>query len=81
MTGRIVTRPAPPVKGRPRCQNCGKPLRPQMAIVKAADYRDPKSKHVTEWNGCYHSYGFFCSLICCEQFANAAYRSGYQRTK
>lgn len=36
---------------------------------------DPVSR---EWLGQYHGYGSFCTLKCCEAFANAAYRAGYR---
>ena len=27
------------------------------------------------WRGDYHGYGAFCTLRCCEQFANLVYKS------
>lgn len=33
------------------------------------------------WTGEYAGYGAFCTLRCCESFANAAYRAGYRITK
>jgi hypothetical protein len=77
---RIVLKAPPQMRARPKCPGCGKRLRPYMATVenarllKPGDFEnniDPQfTARKVEWTGDYHSYGEFCTLRCCEQFAN-----------
>jgi hypothetical protein len=68
---------------RPKCPNCAKPLRPW--VTERTERRDTAGvgfDTVTvgrRWSGHYQSYGAFCTLRCCEQFANDAYRAGYSK--
>ena len=86
-----ITKAAPPVSERPRCPNCGEPLRPYMnseterretpraniggLVVSGGHTFVTVSK---EWNGRYHAYGAFCTLRCAAAFANAAHKAGYR---
>ena len=69
----------PPVSERPKCPVCGTPLRPYLE-VSWKKVRTESGFHTEAerrwWNGAYDGYGAFCSLKCCERFANAAYRAG-----
>lgn len=72
----------PAMADRPRCPACDASLRPWIEETCARidlpegghDYRPISRK----FNGKYHGYGHFCSLRCCDSFANAAYRGGYR---
>ena len=55
--------PPPPDK-RPKCPQCAKTLRPRFWEVQ--------DEEVRRWDG-YQSYGHFCSLRCCERYANRVY--------
>lgn len=71
----------PPVSERPRCPNCDKPLQPAMTwesrrVLDAAGFTLRRMNY--RWTGNYSAYGAFCTLRCCESFANAAYRAGYR---
>lgn len=74
--------PPPPVTKRPKCPSCHKPLRPYLEVSwKRVDgtnggfHMEPERRW---WTGRYTGYGKFCSLKCCDRFANAAYRGGYR---
>lgn len=78
----IVGTPVPPIGHRPRCPNCNKRLLP---LFKTNSERVATAgggftyKNVSkEWLKRYDSYGNFCTLRCCEKFANAAFRDGYR---
>ena len=69
---------APAIVDRPHCPACDKALRPTINTTwervpgpgpggfsyKAADKR---------WTGAYGGYGAFCSLSCCQAYANAMF--------
>lgn len=78
--GKLIGTPPPPTADRPRCPNCDKPLRPAVWLKSSGNFLTGEGR-TKEWNGGYLGYGAFCSLKCCEQFANAAYRGGYRRVK
>lgn len=67
--------PAPPAIARPRCPCCRVTLRPMYVEVRE---RVPFAEGggfatVTverRWQGRYHGYGAFCTLRCCDRFAN-----------
>lgn len=67
---------APAIKDRPKCPACSNPLRPAMLTV----YRTPEmrsqwqSKNEKEWTGRYLGYGAFCTLSCCQAYANAMFK-------
>lgn len=73
----------PPVASRPRCPCCDKPLRPRIAH----DYkrRDVDGggfvtdKVALPWAGEYLGYGAFCTLRCCDAYANAEFKRTGQR--
>lgn len=67
---------------RPRCPQCDKLLGP---LVEDKTERRPigndggftyvkVARKFVRWN----SYGAFCTLRCCEQFANSAFLAGYR---
>ncbi len=77
----IGTQP-PPVAARPRCPQCASPLRPVIdtRCVRVYDGQGFRVRPVSrEWLGLWRGYGAFCSLRCCEGFANAAHRAGFRR--
>lgn len=73
----------PLVADRPKCPGCDKPLRPRITH----DYvrRDIEGGGFTHdkvalpWGGSYLGYGAFCSLKCCEAYANAEFKRTGQR--
>jgi len=70
--------PPPKPAARPKCPACDKPLRPNIVTNTERDRTVPgfALREVSrEWTGHYRAYGAFCSLRCCEVFANAAYRA------
>lgn len=72
----------PPVADRPKCPGCNKPLRPR--IEHEYIRRNPAegfTKVALPWGGGYRGYGAFCTLFCCEFYANAEFkRSGRRYT-
>lgn len=81
----FVTSKPPPVADRPRCPACSKPLKPVIhtnfapSTTQAGGYSLARAS--LAWHHEYKRYGAFCTLRCCETFANAAYRAGYRITK
>jgi hypothetical protein len=67
---------APLVADRPKCPQCKKPLRPWWDTHAEEKHADGRPGRVTYlvWNGKYDSYGAFCTLRCCERYANDVYR-------
>jgi ribosomal protein L34E len=74
----MATLHAPPVADRPRCGNCNKTLKPinQLKRLRTDGQGFVVNKR---WTGQYRAYGHFCTLRCCNEFANWAYRQGYRR--
>ncbi len=72
----------PEAIARPRCPNCDKRLRPLTTEewTRQHDAGGGFRSVVTSrrWLGRYHAYGAFCTLRCCETFANAAFKAGYR---
>lgn len=71
----------PEVIARPRCPACQGRLRPFIHDQWARDHSAVGFEmRVTSrrWLGDYYSYGAFCSLRCCNTFANAALKAGYR---
>ena len=71
----------PELIARPRCPYCDKRLRPQ--VVEERSRRDTAGGFESvvtsrRWPGRYAAYGAFCTLRCCEAFANAAFKAGYR---
>ncbi len=67
--------PPPPVADRPLCPACRKPLRPY--IVPVYEQRDDGylgQRVGSTWKGAYDAYGAFCTLRCCQNYANVVYR-------
>lgn len=79
--------PPPPVNERPKCPQCNKPLKPWIKtdwetkpidgppIRIATGEMLPQIAQVptnVRWTGKYDGYGAFCTLRCCEKFANWA---------
>lgn len=73
---------APPIGNRPRCPMCAKPLQPfnttEWHRQNRPDGRFVTVKGETTWSGRYRCYGAFCTLRCCEAFANKAHQAGYR---
>jgi hypothetical protein len=71
---------APPLNERPTCPCCGKRLTPRMnwesKRMPGPGYEVQRVNY--RWSGSYRGYGKFCTLRCCEKFANAAYQAGYR---
>lgn len=68
---------APPVNERPKCPNCRKPLRPYWETHAEEKHGDGRPGRITYevWKGRYHAYGAFCTLRCCESYANRVYKA------
>lgn len=72
---------APPIAERPKCPACGTPLRPWWDTHSEEKSADGPGRVTWQvWKGDYHGYGAFCTLRCCERFANAAHKAGYRLT-
>ena len=72
----------PPVAQRPRCPACDKPLRPFIThdYVRVNVENGFRSEKVAQpWGGTYIGYGAFCTLRCCEAYANAEFKRTGQR--
>ena len=69
-------REPPPVKERPHCAFCGKRRVPE--IHGGLQYITGAYAGNRYWTGRYKGYGRFCTLRCCERFANAAYAAGFR---
>ena len=68
---------APPVKKRPRCPWCSRPLRPYWEQVGEKRLPPPEFFHYTvEFRGTYHGYGAFDTMACATAYANAVIKSG-----
>jgi hypothetical protein len=73
----------PEKNDRPKCPNCGKPLRPytshdyERINLEQGGFNHKRTR--LEWDGRYDSYGAFCTLRCAAAFANDAYAAGYKR--
>jgi hypothetical protein len=64
----------PPRAERPLCPSCGKPLRPWIDVETT--FVGTGAHIITtgrRWSKRYHAYGAFCTLACCERYANKAY--------
>lgn len=80
---RITSGKHPPaLADRPKCPCCGTPLRPwireereRQATAQGIEF---KLVERTWFREAYRSYGAFCTLRCCERFANASYKAGYR---
>ena len=68
----------PPVKDRPKCPACRKPMRPWINDIYAQSDEGFKlygnGPIRREWKGEYHGYGAFCTQRCCVNYANVVYR-------
>jgi hypothetical protein len=64
---------APPVKDRPKCPACSRPLKPNMT---PRFWSDPERRAIepSKWTGTYKRYGAFCTLTCCDAYANEMYK-------
>lgn len=63
----------PPARLRPHCPQCSKPLRPmwhELKFERVENKQGFEYQSTLEWRGRYHGYGAFCTLRCCETFAN-----------
>lgn len=71
---RIKINAAPPVASRPKCPQCGKPLRPYWET--ASEQRTGSGSITREkWRGQYHGYGAFDTMRCAVDYANRVVRS------
>jgi hypothetical protein len=75
----------PPVKERPKCGYCGKPLQPLHKKEWKSWRVNTETGFTTHghfldhgFQGDYHGYGNFCRLRCAARFANAAYKAGFR---
>lgn len=66
------SRRPPPVKDRPLCPGCSRPLRPMLWGGYPLGMNQPPEPRY--WDGTYQSYGRFCSLKCCQGYANFMFR-------
>lgn len=71
----MSAREAPEKGARPRCPGCNDPLRPRMkTTVFYDDGPQGRSRRAeSEWMGSYRGYGHFCTLRCCERYANKVF--------
>lgn len=68
----------PPIQQRRICPNCNLPLR-LMTVREGEDDRYRRRENgklpprgpIEKWK--YNSYGHFCTLRCCEKYANTIY--------
>ena len=95
MSKPTIINPPPPVAQRPKCGNCNEPLAPRMNSDTVREPIPPTTNPSGDvayggggfhhrivsktWDGTYHAYGNFCTLRCCEAFANAMYKRGVRR--